>query len=506
MGRKALLFAVLIGLLAAFFSTSPTYAQGSCSNTLTQPSGQAFWVGPVTSTNQNGAVVVFVHGYTSDHNTWTGSNYSVRDACAQGFRVAAVDLGGTSSIWSNGQSLTTKLQSIASYYGVSKVNIMAHSKGGLDSQTAIVFYGGYQYVQRYIAFGTPFGGTDLADHACSWYGSWVWQCNDATMDMRTGNMTYVRSITDPRPENNNVLAYAARGTKCDWYNPACALISGTDDGVVPNWSVWANGRDTHISDRSDLRHGEVHQTQRYNIPWLFGYLGRATATEGDKNESPALTTRNGGLVVQSNMMVRGGEIAGQTVEVLPVESGITALDLTVIATADATVTAISPSGKSITLTSVDVEADSILRGSTYTGRVTRPEAGEWQVTMTTTAPADFRVGYYLKAALEGGLSVRIANDLRTVFQPGDLFPLRLAVAGRTQNVVATATLRDNEQNVVAEANGLESELALPATNGIYNLDIKVTGLTADGKPFERTLVTSIAVVDLATVEDPASVR
>ncbi len=506
MGRKALLFAVLIGLLAAFVSTSPTYAQSSCSNTLTQPSGQTFWVGPVTSTNQNGAVVVFVHGYTSDHNTWTGSNYAVRDACAQGFRVAAVDLGGTSSIWSNGQTLATRLQSIASYYGVSKVNIMAHSKGGLDSQTAIVFYGGYQYVQRYIAFGSPFGGTDLADHACSWYGSWVWQCNDATRDMRTGNMTYVRSITDPRPENNTVLAYAARGTRCDWYNPACGLISGTDDGVVPNWSAWANGRDTHISDRSDLRHGEVHQSQRYNVSWLFGYLGRATATEGDKNESPSLTTRNGSLLVQSNMILRAGEIAGQTVETLPVESGVTVLDLTVIAAADATVTAVSPGGKAYTFTAVDVEADAIMRGNTYNVRVTRPEAGDWQITMTTTAPADFRVGYYLKAALEGGLSVRIANDLRTVFQPGDVLPLQIVTAGRTQNVVAVATLRDNNQNIVSRADGLESDLALPAANGIYNLDILVTGLTADGQRFERTLVTSVAVVDVNTVEDPSLVK
>jgi pimeloyl-ACP methyl ester carboxylesterase len=507
MGRKALLFAVLIGLLAAFASTSPSYAQGSCTNTLTQPSGQSFWVGSVTSTNQNGAVVVFVHGYTSDHNTWTGSNYAVRDACAQGFRVAAVDLGGSASIWNNGQSLATKLQAISSYYGVSKVNIMAHSKGGLDSQAAIVFYGGHQYVQRYIAFGSPFGGTDLADHACSWYGSWLWQCNDATMDMRTGNMTYVRSITDPRAENNNVLGYAARGSKCDWYNPACALISGADDGVVPTWSAWANGRDTHISDRSDLRHGEVHQTQRYNVSWLFNYLGRATATEGEsKTENPAVISRNNTLVVQSNMLLRGGEVAGRTVETIPVETGIAALDLTVIAAADVTLSAISPSGTTYDFAPVEVSSDAILQGSTYTARITRPEAGNWQIAMTANAPADFRVGYYLKATLEGGLSVRVANDLRTVFQPGDLFPLRVAVAGRTQNVIATATLRDNNQNVVAQADGLEAALALPVANGIYNLDVTVTGLTADGKPFERTLVTSIAVVDLANLEDPATVR
>lgn len=506
MGRKALLFAVLIGLLAAFITTSPTYAQGSCSNSLSQPSGQSFWVGPVTGTNQNGAVVVFVHGYTSDHNTWTGSNYSVRDACAQGFRVAAVDLGGTSSIWNNGQSLTTKLQAIANYYGVSKVNIMAHSKGGLDSQTAIVFYGGYQYVQRYVAFGTPFGGTDLADHACSWYGSWLWQCNDATMDMRTGNMTYVRSVTDPRPENNSVLAYAARGSKCDWYNPACALISGSDDGVVPTWSAWANGRDSHISDRSDLRHGEVHQTQRYNVSWLFNYLGRATLTEGESLTEASLTARHSGLVVQSHYLLRGGEVAGERVETLTVEGGLSALDLSLIATADVTVTAVSPSGVAYTFTAIELPADGILRGKGYSTRILQPEAGEWTVAITSSVPADFRVGYYLKAGMEGGISVRLANDLQTVFQPGEALPLRVAVAGRVQNVVATATLRDNNQNVVVEASGLQAALPLPAANGIYNLDVTVTGIAADGTPFERTLITSVAVVDLANLRDPASVR
>jgi pimeloyl-ACP methyl ester carboxylesterase len=504
MGRKALLFAVLIGLLAAFFTSSPTYAQSSCSNSLSQPAGQSFWVGPITTANQNGAVVVFVHGYTSDHNTWTGSNYSVRDACAQGFRVAAVDLGGTSSIWNNGQSLTTKLQAIANYYGVSKVNIMAHSKGGLDSQTAIVFYGGHQYVQRYVAFGTPFGGTDLADHACSWYGSWLWQCNDATMDMRTGNMTYVRSITDTRAENNNVLAYAARGSKCDWYNPACGLISGADDGVVPTWSAWANGRDSHISDRSDLRHGEVHQTQRYNISWLFNYLGRATLTEGETlTESPA---RAAAMVVQSNYLLRGGEAAGERVETVVVEGGLTALDLSLIATADVTVQAVSPSGITYTLSAVELPADAILRGKGYSARIPQPEAGEWTVTITSAAPADFRVGYYLKAGMEGGVSVRLANDLRTVYQPGEALPLRVVVAGRVQNVVATATLRDNNQNVVVEASGLQAALPLPAADGIYNLDVTVTGTAADGTSFERTLITSVAVVDLENLRDPASVR
>jgi hypothetical protein len=34
----------------------------------------------------------------------------------------------------------------------------------------------------------------------------------------------------------------------------------------------------------------------------------------------------------------------------------------------------------------------------------------------------------------------------------------------------------------------------------------VTGLAADGTPFERTLVTSIAVVDSSNVKDPATIR
>lgn len=500
---RRLLFVLLVAVLALPFlrpaaaaEAAPAQQSGACTNTLVQPAGANFWVGQPAAANTNGPVVVFVHGYTGDYTTWTGSNNATRDACNNGFRVAAVNLGGTASIWDNATDLTAKLQAIASYYGVAKVNIMAHSKGGIDSQTAIVHNGAHTLVQRYIAFATPFGGTDLADHACAWYGWAIWQCNDGTWTLRTGYMSYVRSITDGRPEHDNVLAYAARGSKCDWYNPACAMISGADDGVVPTWSVWASGEDSHISDRSDLRHGEVHQTQRYNTGWLFGHLGRATLANEPTQEAAAPH------FATSAYTLRGGELTGKVTERIVVEGGLKAVHFTLLSTAAADVTLTSPSGKRYTTTGTPIPAGELLQGILYPLRVPQPEAGIWQVEATPATRG--RAGYLLRATYEGGLTIQLDSDLRVVHQPGSTLPLALSSSPRVKELSVAANLRDARNALVAESLG--SALTFPATSGTYTLDLRVTGIAADGTPFERTLVTSLAAVDVAKVADPASIR
>ena len=497
-----LLSALLFSLLdTGTVTAAPPAQSGSCANTLSQPAGQDFWVGSRTPTNQNGPVVVFVHGYTSDHNTWVGGNYAVRDACNQGFRVAAVDLGGEASIWTNGDILRQRLQSIASYFGVSRVNVMAHSKGGLDTQTAIVHYGAYPYVQSYIAFGSPFGGTDLADHACSWYGFWLWQCNDATWSMRTGYMSYVRSITDGRAENNYVSAYAARGSKCDWYNPACGLISGPDDGVVPTWSAWANGVDSHISDRGDLRHNEVHQTQRYNSAWIFSYLGSGTLRPTGEIPQPEL------LFPRSDYTLRGGPLQPGTVERVTVEPGLEAVTFSLVTNGAAQVTLVAPDGTRTRLVGQRTAPGGLLQGLRYEKRVAQPGAGEWQIEMAPAGSGEAQLGYLLRTVYEGGITARLDLDVRRVYEPGSEIDVALTLES-VASATMLVTLWDSEQAIVAQRRGATGGLSvtLPPTSGTYTLDLHVSGTTADGAPFERTLVTSVAAVDVDSVSDPASIR
>lgn len=497
MFRRTLLFFSFLALLLLLpsFASRPAEA-ASCTNSLYKPSGQNFWVGDITSTNSRGPVVLFVHGYSSDHNTWTGGNYAVRDACNNGYRVAAVDLAGSGSIWDNAVDLKGKIQAITKYYGVSKVNIMAHSKGGLDTQTALVHYGAYPYIDTYIAFGSPFGGTDLADHACAWYGWALWQCNDATWSMRTSYMSYVRSITDGRNENKQVRAYVARGTKCDWYNPACAMISGADDGVVPAWSVWANASATRISDRSDLRHGEVHQTQRYGS-WLFSYLGKTTAELEQAGLETMAFEADGPKFARSNYALRGGAFGNEVVETMTVEGGLQAVSFSMVSTIPAEVKVVSPSGKVYQASAHASEPGAVLQGTIYAARVEQPEAGQWQLLATPKARGvKGGGGYMLYAFYEGGLTVQLDRDLMQVYQSGSVLDLPLTVnGGQVQQARLYANLHDRGQIRVATTHGTLQgrSMRLPRDAGSYTLDLVVTGISADGTPFERTLVTSLAV-------------
>lgn len=70
------------------------------------------------------------------------------------------------TIVSNGEDIKAKIFEIMAETGAAKVNILAHSKGGLDSRYAISQLGMDQYVASLTTFNTPHRGSKLVDFAC----------------------------------------------------------------------------------------------------------------------------------------------------------------------------------------------------------------------------------------------------------------------------------------------------------------------------------------------------
>ncbi|MDQ4076916.1 MAG: hypothetical protein M3220_11805 [Chloroflexota bacterium] len=498
---------VLSFFLLSHTSALPAAAEESaCTNNLYQVDGGNFWVGSVTAINRHGPVVVLVHGYSSSHLTWIGNNQAVQRACENGFRVTAVDLGPYESIWSNGALLKSKLEAIRAYYGVSSVNIMAHSKGGVDTQTAIVHYAAYPLVQSYIAFGSPFGGTELANYACSWMGQLLGLCDSAVQTITTGYMSFVRSVTDGRPENDRVSGYLARGSECAFFplSLGCLLIPGPDDSVIPTWSAYGTIEAEGISDRADLNHVELHYLQQYD-PSIFSYLGNGT------NHSVAerqLATKVAPFFATSDYVMRGGELAGRVMEMVAVEAGVDAVTFRLLSNGAAHVVVVSPGGTRYGTQISRSEPDAILRGVFHEVRIEQPEAGHWRVIATpgVRGKAD---AYLLHAIYEGGVTVQLDADLGRVYQPGSQLPLAVTAEPRLVDATLDVSIRGAEMNQTVDE-GREvpegSHLALPSTSGIYHVDLHVTGTTIDGSTFERSIVTSIAVVDVSRVKDPATIR
>jgi len=169
------------------------------------------YVGEVPPASSSRPVVVFVHGKASSPDMWYNDNNMYSLAYSYGYRTAFVKLDPEASMWNNGSMLNNLLNVISNYYGTSNLVIVAHSKGGVDSETAI-FHFGNSKVKQVLTLSTPYWGSPLADLAYSTWLGWLAALlglrTDAAYVLQTGYMAWFRSITDPLYYNNPVPTYS----------------------------------------------------------------------------------------------------------------------------------------------------------------------------------------------------------------------------------------------------------------------------------------------------------
>lgn len=72
-----------------------------------------------------------------------------------------------SSVEDSGKELTERIKQIVAETGCEKVNIIAHSKGGLDCRYALSMLGADQYVASLTTINTPHRGCEFADYLLS---------------------------------------------------------------------------------------------------------------------------------------------------------------------------------------------------------------------------------------------------------------------------------------------------------------------------------------------------
>lgn len=103
--------------------------------------------------------VVLVPGWMGDASTWDAFSALLN---ADGMpRFVAVLGNGMQSIPASGFMLHSAIQSVRTNFGVDKVNLVAHSKGGLTSRW-VLDNGATSYVERLITLGSPHHGIDPA--------------------------------------------------------------------------------------------------------------------------------------------------------------------------------------------------------------------------------------------------------------------------------------------------------------------------------------------------------
>ena len=478
------------------------------------------WVGSVPAGSSSKPVLVFVHGLHGKAPNWWGETvyYGTNDmyqkAYASGYRTAFVSPddevdGPASTMWDNGYTISRQLDVILNYYGVSSVNIIAHSKGGVDTNSALVHYGASPKIQRIVTLSSPHHGSQLADLAYSWWAGWLasllGQRDDGTYTMQTSYMSYFRSITDNRSENNNVRFYTTGGKhhgpflSAMWWGGA--YLPGDNDGVVTVNSSYHPLQTSRLFTSSSLNHDNIRIGR--DVWTRIEPTVRTTFRRDDSNGKGDVEVGTVALnpTVALNTILRGGELVNGTANArFPLESTIDHVSFNMMGSnPDLQVTFVGPQGQRIAA-EAPVAADAVFDGAWYyMAAVKAPTAGEWQVEVNGKAGA-----YLLVASIEGGAHVEL-NQVQTV-RPHEMVSLQVTATDAQRTLVQgqlTGTPMGQERaadlatqqsiNAVGREH-TRTRVAMPGTVGLYQLGLTITGTTSDGTAFERSVATNLSVL------------
>ncbi|SDJ85390.1 esterase/lipase family protein [Sediminibacillus albus] len=438
--------------------------------------------------------ILFVHGLNSSSYTWWEENDMYDTSFQAGYETAFIDLYPSYDMWDNGALLAAKIEEMFQHFG-KKVVVIAHSKGGIDAQAALVHYGAYPYVEKVITLSTPHHGSELADLAYSSWAGWLagilGSQSDATYSLQTGYMDYFRSTTDSHALVNAVPFYTLGGTKrgsfgSSLYWGSLYLSSyGPNDGAVtvassrlPSGTEISVGEWTH----STIKEGSATFSLFENYLFENGITSSTTSAQSTQ----ATATPD---AVSSAAYIRGGEFIGRHTESFYIENG--AKEMTVDWISDIKTPKLrleNGSDKQYDSFTVEPDLTEYFAGAYHhTVTIPMPEGGKWSL----EAVSSRKQSYLLNVTIDSPLNEELTLDVSGK-------DVKLHHKNKQLQVKTNATIEfykngkwkkgkvkiDGDQN---------SGYKLPKLGeGIYNMTMEVEGKKA-GEKFQRTIIKSLYV-------------
>jgi uncharacterized alpha/beta hydrolase family protein len=166
--------------------------------------------------------VLLIHGYAEDAAIWKKWEDMLRKDGIQFFTVTFKDSDDKcGSAEQHAKELEKRVQDIKQQSGAQKLNIVGHSKGGLDARIFLDITD-TKDVANLIMIGTPNAGSPAAETNDA--------CAPAVFDLRPGSNATKAAM------NPNTKYYTIAG---DWMplTQGNLMIRGNDDGLVPVESV-----------------------------------------------------------------------------------------------------------------------------------------------------------------------------------------------------------------------------------------------------------------------------
>jgi len=167
----------------------------------------------------SGRAVIFVHGMGRSSKSWPALAKRVEEA---GHLVVAFDYPSTRcSIPESAEYLARVIESLD---GVDRIDIVAHSMGGLVSRAYLAKHSDPR-LHRLVMLGVPNLGAEMADKVVA-IPLYQWICGPGGCELVTDPEGLIASL--PTPEFEFAIVAGGKGT-ITGYNP---LIPGDDDGTV----------------------------------------------------------------------------------------------------------------------------------------------------------------------------------------------------------------------------------------------------------------------------------
>ena len=460
--------------------------------------------------------VVMVHGINSSWEAWTTyvgpagylagiglAGYAVGDGQVPGVMNtgSALDPAArTGTIAEDAAVLGSYIASVKRATGAQMVDIVAHSLGGLISRYYLDRVMGTRDVAQLIMLGTPQAGTE-----CAVLPSALGFLMPATLEIRPSYMT---GIFNPQiTHRHGVPFHAVAGTALQ--NAAGSPCTGVPNDLVVSLES-ASAVPSQLAQIS-LPHFDLNNSadvfQQFVKPLLQASAG-SFADEPDPPASASVTP----AVLQFTRVFTGHVAAGGSQSVtIQIEPGLAVASFALFdVTRSLTVTVVGGSGQAIALSPqanglVVVDDPSTL---VYLGYgFDNPQPGAWVTTLQSTGrtpPAG--ADYAITANLQGGAAVSA--------QASPLTP----AAGQDVDLTAELDLGtqalqlDQVQAIIRRPDGGTETVALtvagaqatgrwrPAAQGVFGIDLTVSGRTPDGATIERS---AFLAVDAQPPHTPA---
>lgn len=210
-----------------------------------------------------------------------------------GARIFYGEHHSAQSIEHSAQELTERIKAIVAQTGCKKVNIIAHSKGGLDCRYAIEHFGAGKYIASLTTINTPHRGcvfaeyllgvvsTSVKEKVAAAYNAAAGKLGDSSPDFlaAVGDLTHSKCIEYfahmPQPQGiycqsvGSVIKKATHGKfPLNFSFPIVKHFDGENDGLVAETAFAWGDRYTLLKNdgKRGISHGDMIDLNRENIP------------------------------------------------------------------------------------------------------------------------------------------------------------------------------------------------------------------------------------------------